>query len=284
MSSIIQNSLNAALGDGARSTKFECMVNFPRAVSTEEEVVMLGKSASFPGLTARPIELKYRGHTIPIKGQVNYGNTLSVTFLLTENHKLKLDLYNWMHMMDPNNIIDAGYNLKPKQYRQLIQVAQLNFNNDTITMIYNIENAFPQSISTTEVDYADVGRITEMTVEFAFSHFSMEIPKNGKFNLADEVLAFIKGGINKTMDWVTDSISEMFNSAIDSVTSWAAGIIGFGDSPIFDTSNGSAMVACNTGYLRSDGATSRGIGDFGDLYDTGKQKEAKGRTRNIVWD
>ena len=88
MADVIQDMLQQALGDVARSTKFEAYLNFntPALGPTNTEIYMQVKTAAFPGKSYEPYDLKFKGRSIPIRGQVKYDNTWTCSFYLTEGH------------------------------------------------------------------------------------------------------------------------------------------------------------------------------------------------------
>lgn len=252
MSNTIQNMLYHHIGDGARGTKYECLVTFPSFISSTENTIVLGKSAQFPSLQTQTIEYKHKGKVIPLKGQTRYNNILIMTFHLTEDHKLRQDFIKWQQEMDIHYMETPT--LGSNNYTQNIRVAQLNFAMDEITAVYEYKNAFPVSVSQTELDYADVGRILEFTVEFAYSHFTMGKVTNGNINFVDSITDFLSGMTTLATDYVTNKANEIFNQSIDSGLSIANDFLGgfLEGTPLSDYKNlasGSAKGMVN----RADG-------------------------------
>lgn len=179
MADIVQEMMQIALGDGARSTKFEAYINFSASIMKphDTDVYLNVKTSSFPGKTADIIDLKYKGRSIPIKGQVKYDNTWTCTFYLTEGHELKLAFEDWIESLDQtqnmssdlNENVIAGKNAK---YTTEVMLAQFDFHGEDQTSVYTIHNAFPKSVSAVEVDYSSVGTLLEYTVEFSYSHYT----------------------------------------------------------------------------------------------------------------
>ncbi|NQU33997.1 MAG: hypothetical protein HQ521_12245 [Bacteroidetes bacterium] len=210
MSSVVQNLLDAALSDGARASKFECQINFKDAALFPEDVKMHVKTSQFPGKTHEVIDYKFKGRTVPLKGQVKYDTTWSCTFYMDENHKLRSAFLNWIESLDQvHNIEQLHPKVEAAQktnsiegYNSMLQIFQLNFageSKDKYMAKYDLYNAFPKSVSAVDVDYSSVGSILEFTVEFAYSHFILTIPIEDKGTIAEQIAGeagdLLSGGI-----------------------------------------------------------------------------------------
>lgn len=181
MADVIQGMLQSALGDGARSTKFEAYINFSTAAIGPQntDIYMHVKTTAFPGKTHEPIDLRYKGRSIPIRGQVKYENTWSCTFYLTEGHELKLAFENWVESLDQTQNMSANLNSQVRAgqaagtgFASDFMIAQMDFSGEGQTSVYNLHNIFPKSVSSVQVDYSSIGTVLEFTVEFAYSHYT----------------------------------------------------------------------------------------------------------------
>ena len=64
MSSVIQDLLDGVIGDGARSAKFDCEINFGNTWlfhDNEQDIFAMVKTSQFPGKTHETIDLKFKG-------------------------------------------------------------------------------------------------------------------------------------------------------------------------------------------------------------------------------
>ena len=62
MSSVIQDLLDGVIGDGARSAKFDCEINFGNTWlfhDNEQDIFAMVKTSQFPGKTHETIDLKF---------------------------------------------------------------------------------------------------------------------------------------------------------------------------------------------------------------------------------
>ena len=182
MANQIQNILHSTLGDGARSTKFECMIiinkDSLRSQISDQDLVYHVKTSQFPGKSNEVIDLKFKGRTIPIKGQVKYDNTWSCTFYLDENHILKKSFEDWIESLDQVHNMSRNLDesvLKAQKdessYATSMSIIQKDFHGDTDKSKYTLYNVFPKSVSSVDTDYSSVGTILEYTVEFSYSHY-----------------------------------------------------------------------------------------------------------------
>lgn len=224
MSSVIQNLLQSTIGDGARSSKFECFIHFRDSAlfPKERDILSLVKTAQFPGKTLDTIDLKFKGRSIPIKGQVKYSNTWSCTFYTTEDHELKKGFEDWIESIDQqNNIKDVDSKVNNAQmtnwlggYTSLIRIAQLDFNGGQDTVIYNLYNCFPKSVSGINLDYSNQGPVLEFTVEFSYSHFDSFTTKSPLGNFIDEIKNKTLGAISSIAGEVKNTIAGVFENIV----------------------------------------------------------------------
>ena len=254
MSSVIQNLLENTLGDGARPTKFETFIHFNNTglFSNEQDIVALVKTSQFPGKSHDTIDLKFKGRTIPIKGQVKYDNTWTCTFYLTQDHALKTAFENWVESLDQvHNMQDPGFAVIGAQsansmgYAADLSIAQMNFHGDQQTTFYTLHNAFPKSVSAVDVDYSQVGQIIEFTVEFSYSHYEVQTDKVQLGSYVDQIKNKGESFISQIVGSAQQQISNVFNGVKANLVSGTSRIPGvssalggsstlFGSSDMFD--------------------------------------------------
>lgn len=233
MANVVQTMINDALGDGARSTKFDCVIGLDTFLPGSRMLSAVVKTASFPGKSHEVIDLKFKGRNIPVRGQTKYENTWSCTFYLDETHSLKkafedeissLDIHDFG---DVNTKIYMGQIRNETNYARTLTVVQLDFDGTQQTAVYNLYNVFPKSVSAVDVDYSEVGKVQEFTVEFSYSHFdSLNIKSNnGSFvdSMKERFLGAVDGLIQKGKDAAIGALSDVIGSARDMFNSSGAG-------------------------------------------------------------
>jgi hypothetical protein len=233
MSSVIQNLLDNTLGDGARSSKFECsiIVTPPSLFRDGKEITILTKTSQFPGKSHDVIDFKFKGRTIPIKGQTKYDNTWSCTFYLTENHMLKKTFEDWIESLDQqHNFSEPSFSVDEAQtyndtdgYVTNMTIDQLDFDGKDTTAVYTLYNVMPKSVSGIDVDYSAVGQILEFTVEFSYSHYDVKIEKTKDGTYVDELKSKANGVISdivgSTRSQVTGALTNTRDSILNSIRS-----------------------------------------------------------------
>lgn len=206
MSSVVQNLLDNVIGDGARPSKFECYIHFvyPPLFAAKDDIYAHVKTSQFPGKSHEVIDIKFKGRSIPVKGQTKYDNTWSCTFYLSQDHKLKKAFEDWIESIDQthnikrltNDVQSAQAANSALGYVTNMQIAQMDFHGYQQTAVYTLYNVFPKSVSAVDVDYSATGQIMEFTVEFSYSHFDSLVEKSKEGSFVDE----IKGEAQKTVD------------------------------------------------------------------------------------
>jgi hypothetical protein len=224
MSSVIQNLLDGVIGDGARSSKFDCLINFNNTnlFPNENDIHVLAKTSQFPGKTHEIIDLRFKGRSIPIKGQVKYDNTWTCTFYLTEDHGLKKGFEEWIESLDQQhnlmlvtNEIESAQKSNQSNYDTNLVIRQLDFtgNSDKGKMEYTLHHCFPKSVSTVDVDYSAVGTILEFTVEFSYAYYTTT-------NFVDDNGSFIEGkrkDIINDIQGLADNAGEKIGNAVKGI-------------------------------------------------------------------
>lgn len=275
MSSAIQNIMQKTLGDGARATKFEVLFEFtnPKSALPPEEAVALVKTTSFPGVTHSTMDFKYKGRSIPLRGQVKYTQTWECTFYLTQDHALKHAFDNWIVALDEIHNYTAkgqgGAYLKDTQvrhaqagYTTTIKLYQRDFDDTTDTAEYTLFHVFPTEVSPIQYSYDSTGQVQEFTVTFAYSHFTMGILKGQAGNFIDTLVGKLKDSakslVNDAISGLSNSINSFVKDAVgdtmNKLNDWAKGLSTdmlpeMGNKLFGDLVNGGTGPAGNTGSI-----------------------------------
>ena len=270
MATIIQNKFNGILGDGARSAKYAITGFTCPTDNVTEEFALLIKTAQFPGKSHDIVDFKFKGRTIPIPGQTKFDNTWTCTFYLEESHKLRNSLMKWMDGLDIHSYSDTHskmkisnlMNIKQFGFSTTITIAQVNFdNNGQDTFAYQLYNAFPKTINTIELDYSDIGKVIEYTIEFYYSHFEVIEYDQISGNLIDGLKNKFMEGINGMVGTLKSKVTGMLTGALTSAKN------------AFMTKNESNNVAGDSSITASisSGMSSISSG-VSDIWKSGKSK------------
>lgn len=233
MANVVQTMINNALGDGARSSKFDCIIGLDSFKGGSKLISAFVKTAQFPGISNEVIDFKFKGRNIPLRGQTTHGQTWTCTFYTDEMHSLKLAFEAEIEALDAHlydhtsSMVNAALARKSKKYTSTLTIVQLDFDGTQQTAVYNLYNVFPKSVSTIDSDYSEVGKIQEFTVEFSYSHHEVINMKssNGSFidGMKERFLNAVDGLIQKGKDAAVNALSDVVGSARDMFTSGGTG-------------------------------------------------------------
>lgn len=245
MSSAIQNIMQKTLGDGARSSKFDVLFEFtnPKSALPPQDAMALVKSTSFPGVTHSTMDFKYKGRSVPLRGQVKYTQTWECTFYLQQDHSLKHAFDNWivaldeMHGYAANGAGGAYLNETRRAHAQrgyttTIKLYQRDFDDTTNTSEYTLFNVYPTEVTPIQYSYDSTGQIQEFTVTFAYSYFTMSILKGGAGNFVDTLIGKFKDAGRSLVDGAIGNLSNSINSfvkdavgdTLNKLNDWASGL------------------------------------------------------------
>lgn len=244
MSSIVQNMLQRTVGDGARATKFQILFQFtnPKSAPSADDMMVLAKTTSFPGKSHATIDFKFKGRSIPLRGQTKYTQTWECTFYLTEDHALKNAFENWIEALDERHnymqALPAGVaetqrlHNTTKNYTTTIILYQRNFDDDQDTAVYEMHNVFPIEVSPIQYNYEQQGQIQEFTVTFAYSYFTMKTMKGRAGNFIDEMVDKFKSGVTSMIQGYANQVAKGINSFVqdavgdakNKLSDWASGL------------------------------------------------------------
>lgn len=229
MASYIQNKFESILGDGARATKFDANIVFNNDLYSDDEAVsFLIKSMDYPSKSHTTVDFKYKGRSIPLKGQTKYNQTWTCTFYLTPDHKLRNVFETWIESLDQqHNYFEDVSEIKglkatqegnESSYVTDLFLYQRNFDDDQNTAVYHLYNALPIEISTMQANSESIGEILEFTVTFAYSHYKSEVMKGADNNFIDEMVDKFKNVTSNAFNTAKNSLNENISSFIKSGT------------------------------------------------------------------
>lgn len=230
MANVVQSMIYTALGDGARSSKFECFIGLETFEfgAGSKTISAMAKSSAFPSKSHDVIDFKFKGRSIPLRGQVKYDQTWTCSFYMDESHTLRNAINNAIEALDEihnygdvNSTVARQQVFNSSRYTNTMTIIQLDFDASQTMAIYTLYNAFPKNMSQVDTDYSEIGKIQEFSVEFSYSHFDMETVKgpDGSFidKTKERLLGAVEGLVQKGKEVATDAIADLIGSAKDYV-------------------------------------------------------------------
>ena len=230
--SSVANLIQTAIGDGARTTKFDVAFQFtnPSMFPSAQNVAVMVKTTAFPGKLHQTIDFKYAGRSIPIRGQVKYTNTWECTFYLPQDHSIKKGFESWIDALDETVYFENTPNVNVSRARSLhnrrgyttdIAIYQLDFTGQDQVARYILHNVFPIEVQPVTVNSDGPGDIEELSVTFSFSHYELETLKSTSG-------AFVDNLVNKISSELADAGSNILNKLGSEIASFLPGSLGDG--------------------------------------------------------
>ena len=230
--SSVANLIQTAIGDGARTTKFDVAFQFtnPSMFPSAQNVAVMVKTTAFPGKLHQTIDFKYAGRSIPIRGQIKYTNTWECTFYLPQDHSIKKGFESWIDALDetvyfentPNANVSRARSLHNRRgYTTDIAIYQLDFTGQNQVARYILHNVFPIEVQPVTVNSDGPGDIEELSVTFSFSHYELETLKSSSG-------AFVDNLVNKISSELADVGSNLLNKLGSEIASFLPGSLGDG--------------------------------------------------------
>ena len=204
----LNHTVQEAGGDLARPTKFKVILSVPEKLKEDEvkqfskKLDILAKDFSIPTIKNDIIEVKHKGHSIPVIGRTNFEQTVSITFYLDEPQVLRSILDTWIREIDSKVL---GGNKKyfltaePQERFGSLTIESLNYDENSATRRFKFENIYPISISGVEFHTDSPSSVSEVTAEFAYSHFKV---LKGDFDLSNIFEDLMGSGIDSASDWL----------------------------------------------------------------------------------
>jgi hypothetical protein len=155
------NAIRDAIGAGARANKYKIFLG-----ERVPDGDLLGKSASFPGVTIGKIEVWNQGRKLTIPGDTDYEGSWAISFYNTEDHALRKAFLAWMREID--NFQDNIHAGNPGSKMVEMKVIQMNADG-TEGQTYIMHNCFPAEIGEITVADETADSIQEFDVTFSFT-------------------------------------------------------------------------------------------------------------------
>jgi len=147
------SELGAVLKSGARASKYRVAFAFPSAVAGQTslaDVDVLAKAALAPQKEIGVIEVFNQGRKLPIPGDTVFDGAWTVSFYLTEDHAMRLDVLKWMDACD--HFTQNVHTGNPVAIMVDLRLEQLDSAGE-VTAQYTCHNCWPSSVG--EVSYGD---------------------------------------------------------------------------------------------------------------------------------
>ena len=162
------DSLKKTLGMGARANKYRVTINGTgTSFAFGEEADLLCKSASIPGRSFADIEVWNQGRLTIVAGDAQFDGTWTVTFMDTEDHKIRSQFIDWMEYIDSVVNHSRGA-VDHNSYMNEAKLQQLSTYDNSVKATYTLLDVYPRSLSDSSMS-DDSSDLLEFSVEFNYS-------------------------------------------------------------------------------------------------------------------
>ena len=159
------------IGGGARANQYRVTITPPPGIATGLDVrrtSYLVTAAQLPAQTLAEIAIPFRGRSIYIAGDREFGEPWTTTFYNDTDFMIRNAMERWS-----NGINDLANNtgvVAPADYQTDLTVEQLD-RDDTILKSYIFRSAWPTSIASIDLTNAAAADIEQFAVTWRYQHF-----------------------------------------------------------------------------------------------------------------
>ena len=159
------------IGGGARANQYRVTITPPTGIATGLDVrrtSFLVTGSNLPAMTLTPIAIPFRGRSIYIAGDREFGTEWTVTFINDTDFMIRNAMERWSNGI---NDLAAGTGVvAPADYQTDLFVDHLD-RDDTILKSYIFRSAWPTSISSIELTNDAQDAIETFDVTWRYQHF-----------------------------------------------------------------------------------------------------------------
>lgn len=153
----------------SKTTKFEVLIIPPSSnelgFMSSGDVSLLAESAVLPKLDIRTERLKIYGPSEPRPIDIDYGETMSISFYLDNKMNLRDFFERWINLVVNKSSFNVNY--QREYVSNEITITKLD-NKDDVVRTYTFKEAFPISIQASNLSYSSVDQFDKIEVTFAY--------------------------------------------------------------------------------------------------------------------
>ena len=159
------------IGGGARANQYKVKITAPTGIEIGMDVrrtSFLVTGSSLPAMTLTPIAIPFRGRSIYIAGDREFGTEWTTTFINDTDFMIRTGMERWNNGI---NDLAAGTGvIAPADYQTDLTVEHLD-RDDTVLKSYIFRNAWPTTISAIELTNEAADAMETFDVTWRYQHF-----------------------------------------------------------------------------------------------------------------
>lgn len=170
------SDLKKAMGPGLGLRKSKYLVHIPLD-KDGKQINILCRSTSLPERSVDVQTLYHLGRKYTVRAETNFSEEYSISIIDDSKMSLRKMFDKWLNTVDDTTVnksepkIITGSGDTPKlTYQTNVEIWQLDQNGNKIYG-YVLQNAFPKTVGTVELDDSNDSALSEFSVNFAFSEF-----------------------------------------------------------------------------------------------------------------
>lgn len=183
------NDLKYSIGGGAKTNKFEVIIEKPILVSSMDndknvektKIPLLVSSTNLPEKNISVVNVMHRGRKFPIRDVGNFTDQWSCTFYNDDKLAIRSYFEDWMYNIDRiDNFFTMDSYIQNNMflgYMQDIKVNQLD-GMGNIVASYILYHAFPSNLDSIALNSEEKSVISKSTVTFTYSYWRRENAPN----------------------------------------------------------------------------------------------------------
>ena len=159
------------IGGGARANQFRVTVTPPPGIAIGLDVrrtSFLCRGAGLPAQTLTPIAIPFRGRSIYIAGDREFGEEWTTTFMNDTDFMIRNAMERWSNGI--NDLANATGVIAPADYQTDLTVEQLD-RDDTVLKTYIFRSAWPTGVTAIELTSEAADAIETFDVTWRYQHF-----------------------------------------------------------------------------------------------------------------
>ena len=159
------------IGGGARANQFRVTITAPTGIAIGLDVrrtSFLVRSANLPAMSLGEIPIAFRGRSIYIAGDREFGEQWTTTFFNDTDFMIRNAMERWSNGI--NDLADNTGVIAPADYQADLTVEQLD-RDDTVLKSYIFRSAWPTTVSSIDLTSDNATAIEEFSVTWRYQHF-----------------------------------------------------------------------------------------------------------------
>ena len=180
------NAFKAALiGGGARANQYKVTINSPPRIAIGldgHRTSFLVTATSLPAMTLTPIIVPFRGRSIYLAGDREFGTEWTTTFINDTDFMVRTAMERWSNGI--NDLVTARGVKSPADYEADLTVQHLD-RDDKLLKTYKFFHAWPTNVTEIALTSEAATAVETFDVTWRYQHFTTSGPAGRPASISD---------------------------------------------------------------------------------------------------